>query len=158
MKAIALAALFVAGVAHADEVVIHTLSWHSKPMKDYTVRYIYPDGSFAYEKRVTEPYNNVNPGLGYRWDNGWNVGYYHNSYSRSSLYFVKDWQWTRRFGFMLGAATGYKDENRTGIMPLAGFTFRQPLTERTILGIQYAPAIGNHTAVVHATISYSLHK
>ena len=150
--------VLVASAVHADEIVIHTVSWHATPKEDYTVHHVYEDGSPAYDTQVKTPYNNVNPGIGYRWDNGWNVGYYHNSYSKPSFYFAREWAYNRYFGAMLGLATGYKDENKTGLLPIGALTARLPITERVTLGIQALPPIGKIGGVAHLTISYTLQR
>lgn len=64
-------------------------------------------------------YNGVNPGLYALWPNGVAAGAFHNSYRRNSVY--GGWLWSidreKRFGVLLGAATGYGDTSEK--MPLA---------------------------------------
>lgn len=148
------------GVAQADELVFHTVSWHTRPAKEYTqtIKHYRADGSVAYETqtRVSKRFNNFNPGIGYRWTNfssvGLNVGYYHNSYSSPAFYAAVDEAFDEHWGYVAGAATGYREETSSGIMPILAFTYRQPMTNKVSLNFQLVPPIGNHTGVAHATI------
>jgi hypothetical protein len=158
MKAGVLALLLAAGTAHADEIVVHTVSWHMRDREDYTLTYIRPDGTVDHVEHIPQRYNNINPGLGYRWDSGWNVGYYDNSYGKPAFYVVKDWQWNARWGVVLGVASGYKEENRTGFVPLVALTFRQPITDAVSLNVQALPPISNSAGVVHLTVNYALQR
>ena len=59
-------------------------------------------------------FNNVNPGIYYRWDNGATLGTFYNSERRQSVYAGWSWQWGWA-GLTAGAITGYR---RSAVLPL----------------------------------------
>ncbi len=88
MKALFLALWFLAGAACAQSVGVHTVSVHEKP-----------------------GFNNTNPGLYVRHDNGLTLGFYNNSYSRQSVYVgytIETAPWHNFSAAMtVGGVTGY---------------------------------------------------
>lgn len=69
----------------ADVVGVHLGSIHS-PKRDY---------------------NNFNPGIYYKMDNGFTVGTYRNSIRKQSFYTGYTYEW-KRFAITAGAITGYE--------------------------------------------------
>lgn len=97
MRTIALALALVAGAAQADTIGVHIGS-HHWPSREY---------------------NNVNPGLYYRTDSNWTVGFYNNSYRRLSIYAGKTFayelgEWEA--AVTLAAISGY-DESKLMVAP-----------------------------------------
>lgn len=148
-------ALSVAGVAKADELIIHTVSWHSDDNKDSTKQWTTVDqnGQTWLHTTRTEAYNNANFGVGYRWDNGWQVGAYYNSYRKPAVYVAKNWMFTENFGAFLGAATGYDQVAGHPVAPIGGLVYKIKLTDRYGLDILGTPPIGEMDGVLHLAIT-----
>lgn len=153
-------ALLVSLTAHADELEFQTVSQHGANNRDHdeTVYWTDQDGKNWATTTHYHGYNNLNFGLGYRWDSGWSAGLYRNSFYKPSVYVAKDWMFNQYTGVFLGAATGYSNVSRFPVAPLGGFIFRLPVTERIALKVLAAPPIGSGDAVVHLTVSYTLDK
>lgn len=156
---IALFAL-VATSAQADEIVIHTLSIHTKAEYTHTSRqnFIDEQGNYLYteETKTQHRYNNFNYGLAYRWDNGWEVGMYHNSFRNNTFYVAKEWMFTESFGAMVGAGTGY--DVRTDSHPIAFlgvFQYKYKLDDKWTAAVQFVPPVKTLGAsgVAHLTFS-----
>jgi hypothetical protein len=93
--------------------------------------------------------NGVNPGIGFRADNGFVAGVYHNSCERTSFYAgYRTEEWSRmRLNFM--AATGYGDPIKIAVFPsLRAASFGQ--THLVVSG-GYDP-IWSGRAIVHFSI------
>lgn len=69
MRHLIAAAAFLASAAHAQTVGLHLGSWHSEP-----------------------GYNNANPGVYVRLENGLTAGAYRNSFRKTSVYAGWTWQ------------------------------------------------------------------
>ena len=134
MRLILLALALVIWPAQADEIVIHLGSYHSKP-----------------------GFNNTNPGLGYRTEDGWGAGLYQNSYNKSTAYISKELMYNKNLGLVLGLGTGYKIQFGHSISPIGGVMFKRELTSTSKLNILALPPIGRGTAAfVHAAISVKI--
>lgn len=90
----AAALALLAPCARADTVGLHLVSVHS-PQRHF---------------------NNTNPGLYYRSDDGWTAGGYHNSLRRFSAYAGYTWQY-EALGLTTGAVTGYQDTVQLLLVP-----------------------------------------
>lgn len=87
-------------------------------------------------------YNGVNPGLYALWPNGVAVGAFHNSYRRNSVY--AGWLWSidkeKRFGVLLGAATGYGDTSEKMLLaPIIAPSVRWELKRGTFARVSLFP-------------------
>jgi hypothetical protein len=142
MKAIALALLMFCGLARGDEIVVHLGSYHT---------------SRSYETEVTgefKRYNNVNPGIGYRWKNGWALGTYWNSYKKQTVYVSKEIMFTERFGMELGVGTGYWMVAGRNVMPVGAFVYKIPLDKEYHVDVLFLPPLGSQlSGVAHLTIA-----
>lgn len=91
-------------------------------------------------------YNNDNPGLYLRWDNGITVGTYENSYGRRSNYLA--WSWTSEKcgpALTMGLVTGYL-KNKPAPMLAPSICFADH--------IRIAGFPGRNAAVVHLSIEF----
>jgi hypothetical protein len=61
-------------------------------------------------------FNNTNPGVYYRSDDGWTVGGYHNSLRNPSVYAGYSWQYGA-FALTAGGVTGYQDAVQPMLVP-----------------------------------------
>lgn len=151
--------LSFATAANADELVLHTFSYHykNKYEETYTTNYVDENGKTLYSiDNVTfRRYNNVNLGIGYKTDNGWIIGTYKNSYSDRSFYVAKEFMFTNNFGIVIGGASGYKYHTGKSLYPCAAFEYKVRLTDVTTANILFTPPVvrDNMSGVVHLTIS-----
>lgn len=142
---IAIVALIAANAAHADlgafapsAVGVHLATLHAQdpaPGK--------PD------------WNNVNPGLYLRWENGATVGGYYNSERKFSAY--AGWtfetaEWHRmRAAVTLGAITGYSN----GVLPLVAPSASLRLTDHASARVTFAPKVKEGgSACLHLSVEY----
>lgn len=122
------------GTAKADEIVLHLGSQHTK-----------------------SGFNNVNPGIGYKFDSGFGLGVYRNSYHRTTAYISKELMYTKNFGAVLGLGTGYKLESEYSITLIGGAILKLDLTRTSKLNVLVLPPLGRGTAgFVHAAISFKI--
>jgi hypothetical protein len=169
MRALLLLALV--GSASADELVMHIGSAHA----DHTYRtgeikvvgtdwsqYTQTGMILQIREYETRPLNNTNLGLGYGWSNGWAVGGYRNSYYRPSVYVARTWLTScyisgLECGASLGAASGYQQVTKSGIMPIAGLTARFHVGDRWAVNLTGIPTLSpNMSGVVHLYLSRHL--
>lgn len=126
----ALAALTLAMPAEAGTIGFHVGS-HHMPEKNY---------------------NNFNPGMYYRTDEGWTVGAYRNSLSKNSVYAGYTWKF---FGFLevtTAGVTGYFDAVQPLLVPsISLFTYRG-VTPRLAYIPQVEKKIGSH--VFHLMVEF----
>lgn len=97
-------------------------------------------------------FNNFNPGVYYRNDEGWTAGGYYNSLRRVSVYAGYTWQY-RALGLTVGGATGYE----APIQPLLVPSLRLFSTERFSARLAYIPQVEKRieSNVLHLTVEYS---
>jgi hypothetical protein len=143
MKYLFISLLFVTSIAQADDLVIHTVSWHARPSWEEN-----------YNTKVR--YNDYNPGLGYRWNNGWNVGFYYNSFYKTSVYSAKEFMLSDNVGLIAGGVTGYKSSTGYSVAPLLGAEWCQPITDKLSAVMLVIPAFRNSPGVLHFAAEYSL--
>lgn len=159
-----LAILLAVGIsmsACADELLITTLSYHSHP--SYT-QWVGTDRQYFDQEMhvhpltvpVTHRYNDLNFGIGYRFDNGFALGYYYNSFERNTFYAGKEFMFTDRWGIMALGATGYGPEMGHKISFIGGPEYKLPLNNEWKLNILGVPPIGKMTGVVNLTLSRKL--
>ena len=144
--------------AYADELIVHTLSIHANNnnSETRTSEQDMPDGSHVSSIWKTKPYNNNNFGLGYRWDNGVEVGAYYNSFNKVSAYAAKYIMFNDNIGAFVGAATGYNEGLGKAIIPLAGIVFKAQVSETAGIALELMPPVGKHVGVAHLSISFKL--
>jgi len=152
--------LSVASVAHADELVFHTFSIHSKSEHEHRTRtlYVYDDPSLNYTKvDVTmQSYNNNNFGLGYKFNNGWEVGGYHNSYNRPTFYLAKEWMITDSFGVVAGAGTGYSMiHDGRKISFIGALEYKYKLDDKWTAVAQFVPPVKSMDMVGVAHLAFT---
>ncbi len=98
-----------AAFAHADEIMIHGISYHGKR---------------TYEENGQEyKYNERNPGISYILDNGVGFGVYKNSYARTTFHVTYRHMFNEYTGVTVGAATGYQNHG-SGV--IGGLVLRTP--------------------------------
>jgi hypothetical protein len=153
---LAIAFLFLVGAANADEIIVHVGSYHTSRTHEEYTDYVNIRGDVLYRETVNVPYNNTNPGIGYKTDEGWMVGYYDNSYNKPTFYAGKEWMFTDHFGAMLGLGTGYKQAIGYEISPLGGLVYKIPVTQTVTINTIFLPPIGKITGVVHLALSFKL--
>lgn len=145
------------GQAQADEVIFHTMSYHTQPTHRETTNYVDVTGKTIWSTHKDVPYNNYNAGLGYRADSGWMVGYYDNSYNVPTFYAAQELMFTKNFGMFLGVATGYSYVTGNKINGIGGFEYKYALTERQTLNLLFLPpVVKNMAGVAHIALSYKL--
>lgn len=83
------------GLAHSQTIGVHVYTAH------------------AFNQHL----QNVNPGLYYRTNEGWEVGAYRNSYDRPSIYVGKQFE-IGPVSVLVGLATGYKGQCPIGCYAL----------------------------------------
>ena len=148
IRLIASAALIFAASAQAGEVVIHVGSYHSP-------------STYAYQGE-TVSYNNVNPGVGYRFDNGVVVGAYYNSYREPTVYagYAPLWQTPiqqLQLGGMIGVGTGYSIPTGRSVTPLGALIGRWELTDTYSVQLLFVPKIhGDMANVLHLAFGVKL--
>lgn len=137
MRLLVLAFALLSTAAQADELILHTGSYHVRGPGE------------------SQP-NNFNPGVGYMTEGGWVAGLYYNSFKHPSLYVAKDWKANEYVGAFLGVATGYGSVTGVELGGLAGFRFTLPVTDRTKVNLLVTPKVGDTQTVVHLTLSVRL--
>lgn len=120
----------------ADELILHTVSYHSTKPGD-------------------DP-NNYNPGIGYSLDNGWAAGIYYNSYRRPSAYVAKDFNVAGPLGVFAGGATGYDSVSGRPITLIGGLRLTMPVSDTANVNLLVAPGIGKLQTVAHLTLTIKL--
>jgi hypothetical protein len=117
--------------AHPDVVGVHVGSIHSRP-----------------------GFCNLNLGLYYRVDAGWQAGGYRNSECRASYYagWHTETEGRFRLGIGLGGVTGYRGQ---GVQPVVMPSIAFSITERESLRLIYLPKRDpKSAAVLHLTIEH----
>lgn len=145
--------------AHGAELLFDTFSYHSKG--HYEVSNTVGPNWFVNTSTTTQtslPYNNVNPGIGYKFDNGVFFGYYDNSYHKPTFYLADEYMFSKSWGVLAGFATGYQDRVGRPVTILAGFMYKYQLTEKIGANILFLPPIDNSTGIVHLMLTYKLDK
>lgn len=126
---LAIAVLMMATGAAAGTIGFHVASHHA-PAKSY---------------------NNSNPGIYYRHDEGWTAGVYRNSLRRTSVYAGYTW----KFGALditTAGVTGYFDKVQPLLVPsISLFTYRG-VTPRIAYIPRVEKKIGAH--VLHLMVEY----
>lgn len=112
LKALTALAIVAASSASAcDTYVAHIASYHT-------------------DRDAITNVNEVNPGLGCRFDNGVEVGVYKNSYHKTTAYAIWD-SASEGLGVFAGVASGYQDDRYVpnhGITPVAGVAYHTEST------------------------------
>jgi len=127
----AVLAAFITPDAHADVVGLHVASIHSRP-----------------------GFCNLNLGLYYRFEAGWQAGGYRNSECRASFYvgWHAETEGRLRLGIGLGAVTGYRGQ---GVQPVVMPSVAFSVTERESVRLIYLPKKDpKSAAVLHMTIEH----
>ncbi len=156
MKTVIAALLIACSIpATAGELVLHTLSYHSNHTYEDTWDY-YKDGKYDHTTVTDVRYNNINPGIGYKFDSGLMFGYYNNSYHKPTFYVAQEYMFNQYVGVFGGLGTGYKYVSGRDINVLGGFVFKYQLTEKVGLNLMALPPIGNMTGVAHMAVSYKI--
>lgn len=101
-----LALICISSPCLADELLFNSFTHHGS--KNFT----YQCGSST----CSRPYNNVNPGIHYRFDNGVSIGTYKNSYYRQSVALGYKMSYNDNVGLVLAYATGYEDKPNRGLL------------------------------------------
>jgi len=160
MKNLILALSLLLPVASfAGEFLIHTVSLHTKRSwtDTHTTNYIDTTGAIV-KTEVTErevPYNNVNPGIGYRTDGGYLVGLYYNSYKQPTFYAAKEFMLNDSFGAFVGVGTGYEIPTGRPVMLIGGLEYKYRFNEDWALNVLALPPTGNTVGVVHLAVARS---
>lgn len=149
-----LIAVFFLGMSfqsNADQLIIHSVSWHSSGNKDevQTKQSVNGNGLRVSTEETVHGYNNNNFGIGYRWDSGLTVGMYYNSYRRPTVYLIEEWMPLRRFGAVLGIATGYDNVSGNPLTVIGGLIIRTPITNRLEVNVLIVPPVGEMDGVTH---------
>lgn len=150
--------LLFSSASYAGEFLIHTLSLHSKSSWDETnTRYVmYNNAVIRTETTITEHrYNNVNPGLGYRTDDGYLFGLYYNSYKKPTMYAAKEFMLNDSFGAFVGLGTGYEIPTGHPIMVIGGLEYKYRFNDEYALNVLALPPTGSTVGVVHIAIARS---
>ncbi len=96
-------------------------------------------------------YNNSNPGIYYRTDEGWTAGTYRNSIRRQSVYAGYTWKFGR-LDVTTAAVTGYQDTLQPLLVPsLSLFTYKG-VTPRLAYIPRVEKKIGSH--VLHLMVEF----
>lgn len=105
-----------------------------------------------------QPYNNRNPGIGYKSDSQWLFGAYHNSYRKTTVYAGRVWEWPVgpvRAGVVAFLATGYQDVTGKWASPLGAATLYVPLSNKVGLRFMAIPRVNSETSTVaHVALSF----
>ncbi len=153
---IALAVLVAITSAHAGELLIHTISVHSKENHQEASERPAPSepgGLPLVYKTAEVKYNNRNFGLGWRFDSGYMVGAYQNSYNLTTVYLAKDFMLNEHVGLLAGMATGYQEMSGAAITPIGGILLKLPVADRVSLNILAMPRMKTMDGVIQATLS-----
>lgn len=154
-KLIAAILLSIAPIVHADEIVLHTFSYHTHP-SFVTGGGYWGDGTTNHFYKTYQRYNDNNFGLGYRTDSGFEIGDYYNSYNKNTAYVAQDLLYKDTIGVFAGLATGYKVATGHAIQPIGGALLRLKLTEDTKFNLMYLPPLVGGVGVFHIAISYKI--
>lgn len=142
-------------MVNAGELVTHTVSYHTSHNEDTTETWQAQDshGNTVTYSKTRAGYNNLNFGIGYRWDSGWSVGTYQNSYYRTTVYVTKDWMFTENIGVFAGLATGYEDVSGHSLTPTGGLLLTKKITKKVSLDLAVVPPISKNTdGVAHLMV------
>jgi hypothetical protein len=142
MKTALLALVLLSTVAHADSLKPVAIGLHI--------------GSHHFTERQTGSWNNSNPGVYARWENGLTVGTLYNSERRQSAYVAWTWesqQWNRlSVALTAGAITGYAKT----VSPLLSVSGSFAITERASVRLSLMPkAHPAGSAVAHLSTEWS---
>jgi hypothetical protein len=96
-------------------------------------------------------FNNTNPGLYYRSDEGWTAGAYRNSLRRTSAYAGYTWGWGR-LAVTGGAVTGYADNVQPLLVPSVVLLSVQGVSARVAFIPRVEKRIGSH--VLHLMVEF----
>ncbi|MCI4427663.1 MAG: hypothetical protein JHC40_00700 [Burkholderiales bacterium] len=126
----AAALVLLAPCAKADTLGLHLVSVHM-PAHDF---------------------NNFNPGIYYRNDDGWTAGGFYNSLRQTSFYAGYTWQY-RALGLTVGGATGYQ----YAVQPLLVPSLRLFSNEGFSARLAFIPRVEKRieSNVLHLTVEYS---
>lgn len=163
MKKLILSSLLIGSFsfAQAGELLFDTFSYHSKGHYETSV----PNGKQEWVNSTTlgpimvnksVAYNNFNPGIGYKFDNGVLFGYYDNSYHKPTFYLGDEYMFSDSWGAIVGLATGYQEAVGRNVTIIGGFEYKYRLTEKISANILFLPPISNNTGIVHLMLSYKL--
>lgn len=77
-------------------------------------------GLHLYSQHTQPGFEDVTPGLYYRWASGWQAGVLRNSYQKTSVYgaYTLPLDADNRLGVLLGAITGYEEASGHKVVPL----------------------------------------
>jgi hypothetical protein len=96
-------------------------------------------------------FNNTNPGVYYRSDDGWTAGGYHNSLRRTSAYAGFTWQYGA-LGLTAGGVTGYHETVQPMLVPSLRLFAHQGVSARLAFIPQVEKRIGSN--VLHLMVEY----
>lgn len=97
--------------------------------------YVVHVGSYHTDRELIQDVNEVNPGIGCRFDSGVEVGVYKNSYGDTTAYGVWDTK-SEGLGLFAGVASGYAKDVAVadhGITPVAGAVLHGEYTTTRIM-------------------------
>lgn len=137
LTALVLSALSLTCVA--GELIVHTVSWHSKFNKDTRIG-----------NTMFFAYNNENYGLGWRTERGLMFGTYRNSLYRQTFYIGQELMWNEHLGGFLALGTGY----HANVALLGGGVVKLPVSTRTKLELIATPSFKQVDAALHLAVSY----
>lgn len=106
-------------------------------------------------------WNNLNPGMYAKWDNGLVIGGYYNSIRRTSFYVGYAYPLTDNFDVVVGAITGYYGDVPTGtygtrkVLPLIVPSYHFRLTDDVVGRVHFIPKTGKYAA---AAFHFSIEK
>lgn len=125
---------------------VHTFSMHSSKVDIVSL----------------EKWNNINPGIYAKWDDGLVIGGYYNSLRKPSLYVGYSVALNASFDVVVGAITGYRGGDKLAnggkypgypIMPMLVPSFHFPIGEKIEGRVHYVPKISKFGAqAVHFSI------
>jgi archaellin len=150
----------VAQAASAGELIVHTVSLHSRSTHEHerTTNYVDNTGAIVRTTVTTtqQRYNNVNPGVAWQFDSGVQLGAYYNSYREPTMYVAYEHMFNEHWGVLAGVGTGYESVSRVrgGIAALAAAEYKHQLTTNTKFIFQFIPPVGA-VGVAHAAFAYS---
>jgi hypothetical protein len=145
--------------AVADELIVTGLTRHSKYNHDSVETETYFDKSRSEWMTTSKPiraYNNVNPGLGYRTDDGLLFGVYKNSFYRTTFYLGGEVMANRYFGGFAALATGYKEVSHLPVTVIGGLIVKAPITDRLSLNLMFLPPLGRIDGVATIALAWRL--
>ncbi|MEY4562196.1 MAG: hypothetical protein RLZZ618_1473 [Pseudomonadota bacterium] len=96
-------------------------------------------------------YNNINPGLYYRMDEGAVAGFYRNSLRRTSVYVGYTWQY-KQFDVTVGAVTNYLRAVQPLLVPSVKLFTYEGYSTRLAFIPQVEKRIGSH--VLHLMVEH----